>query len=172
MHIVVGTHEDLLVLGRPRSILVLGSVHAGLVAPVLVFYPAGRRRIPIDGRPPVSMGRGTPWAICSTSRAGPRGNRTGRLEIGIHGGICRQKRRMEDRRGVRGGTRRDIRRRWRSAGPCDSCPFTRPSLSGISSRNPKLTGFFKPRSSRMAPMTNRAWCDASLGFSYFQQGIA
>lgn len=36
LEIVIWTHDDLLVLGRPLAIFVFGAIHAGLVPPVLV----------------------------------------------------------------------------------------------------------------------------------------
>lgn len=38
MHIVIRTHEDLVVLRRPCPVLIFGAVHAGLVAPMRGFH--------------------------------------------------------------------------------------------------------------------------------------
>ena len=85
VHIFIGTHEDLLVLRRPRPILVLGPIDTGLVAAVLGFRRQfGRGRLTIYERFPVPVEGVARSSICSISGAGSRWNRTWWLKCRVH----------------------------------------------------------------------------------------
>jgi len=70
VHVVVGTHEDLLILRGPCPILVFRAIHARFVALVFVL----RGQVPVDDRLPVSAGWRAARTIRSISRARPRWN--------------------------------------------------------------------------------------------------
>lgn len=84
VHVFIRAHQDLLILRRPRPILVLGAIDTGPVALVFLRRRLAGRRLAIHDRLPVSARRGIPRAICSIGGACPWGNRVGWLERGAH----------------------------------------------------------------------------------------
>jgi hypothetical protein len=83
VHVVVGAHEDFLILRGPGAIFVFGAVDTGPVA--LMFLPCGEAVGEIIGdRFSMAMGWRARGGICSTGGAGPRWDRAGWLKGGVH----------------------------------------------------------------------------------------
>jgi hypothetical protein len=82
MHIFIWAHQDLLILRRPRPVLVLCPIDTGLVAAVLGFRRqlGGRRWLAVRDGFLVPVGARTRGAICSTGGAGPWWDRAWWLE--------------------------------------------------------------------------------------------